>query len=135
MGHKNWKDMTVKLDSSTGVLTEITSSVNQNSLRHAMNLIEEEWFGQKRNTYQSGKAGATASLNGMVNSTTEGILGPLVGNHTTVTKTIQIYNGIKYYNGEVWPTGIEFSGRVGELQVWSGDFTFSSAVNRTSTAL
>lgn len=135
MANLTWKGMTVKLDGSTGALTDITAYVNQASLAAALEALEDTALNDEERTYLSGLAGATVSLNGFVNSTTEGIFGPLVGNRTTATKTFEYYNAVKYYNGEAWITDVEMSGEAGQLQVWSASLTYTGAINRTSVGL
>jgi hypothetical protein len=70
-----------------------------------------------------------------VNTTTDGIFGPLVGNRTSVAKTCQFYNGIKYYRGEFYPTSVRFSGAMQALQVFSAELTLDGAATRTSVGL
>ena len=133
MAHKSWKNITIKIDNATQTLTEITSSVNTQSLTGLQSILEDSALGDEERTYLPGLAGATVSLNGFVNSTTDGIFGPLIGNHTSVPKTLQVYNGQKFYYGEAYPTNVAFSGNVDTLVAWSSDFTFSGAVTRSST--
>lgn len=135
MANKIYKDLAIKLDSSTAVLTAITSWTNQASLQAAMDVIEDSALNTEERTYAPGLAGATVQLNGFVNSTTDGIFGPLVGNRTSLTKTVEWYNGLKYYNGEAYPTDTQYSGNVNDMQTWSCTLTFTGAINRTSVAL
>lgn len=135
MANKFWKDMTVAIDDSTGTLTAITDYVNNASLAAALDLLEDTVLSDEERGYAPGLAGATLPLNGWVNSTTEGIFGPLAGNRTSLTKTAEFYNGVKYYNGETWVGDLEFSGQAGQLQTWSATLTFDGAVTRTSVTL
>lgn len=133
MAHKTWTDVKAYLDNASGSLTEITASTNQVSLTGVQAILDDSVFGNRNSVYLPGIAGATYTLNGFVNSTIEAMLGPLIGNQTSVTKTAQFYDGLKYRYGEVYPTNIVFSGSVNTIQAWSGDFTFSGAVTRSST--
>jgi len=135
MANQTWKGMLAKIDNATGALTDITSYVNQASISAALEALEDTALNDEERTYLSGLAGATVSLNGFLNSTTEGIFGPLVGNRTTLTKTFQGYNNLKYYSGETWVTDVEMSGEAGQLQVWSASLTFTGAILRTSTSV
>jgi hypothetical protein len=135
MAHKSYKDVAVKIDNAAGALTAITGSVNQLSLAAALNLLDDSGMGDDDKTFLPGMHGKTISLNGWVDSTTEGIFGPLVADRTSVTKTVELYNGIKYYNGEVYPGNVQISGAADALETWSSDFTFADGMNRTSVAL
>ena len=63
-----------------------------------------------------------------------GIFGPLVGNRTSLTKTVDYYNGIKHYTGEVYPENVAFSGSVNSLVTFSATLRFDGAVTQTSVA-
>lgn len=135
MADKVFKDLRVWIDNAAGTLTEITSHVNSESLTSTMNLLQNTALSDEEHTYLSGVAGATDTINGFWNSTVEGIFGPLIGNRTTKTKTMQLYDGVKYFNGEVWAGNIGRSGSVDTLLTFSADVTFTGAVTRTSKAL
>lgn len=135
MANQTWKGMKVSIDSAAGSLTDITAYVNQASIAGALEALEDTSLNDEERSYLPGLAGATLSWNGFLNSTTEGIFGPLVGNRTTITKTVQVYNNVKYYYGETWVTDVEISGEAGQLQVWSASLTFDGAVSRTSTSV
>lgn len=134
MAHKTYKNMTFKIDNSSAAITALTGSMNQASLASALSTIEDSAFGDSQRTYLPGLAGLTISMNGFSNSTTDAIFGPLM-NRTSITKTVEYYNGDRYYNGEVWVTGVTYSGSVNDLATWSFDATFDGAVTRTSVAL
>ena len=133
MANKWFFDTVVSIDNASGSTARITSYVNNHSIQSALNLMDQTGGGVTAHTFLPGLAGATISLNGFVNSTTSGIFAPLVGNRTSITKTLGINNGVKWFKGEVWPSGIQFSGTPDNLETWSGDFTFEGAVSYTST--
>lgn len=135
MAHQTYKAVTVRIDGAAATLVAITGSVNSQSIQGVLNLLEDVGMGDSDGTVLPGVHRKTVSLNGFVNSTTEGIFGPLVTARTSISKTYEIYNGVKYYNGEVWPGNVQFSGNADDLQVWSADLTFDGAANRTSVAL
>ncbi len=135
MAHRTYKDWAIKLDNAAGSLTAITGSVNAVSLQAALNLLEDSGMGDDDRTYVPGLHGKTEPLNGWVDSTVVSRIGPLVTDRTSITKTIEVYNGIKYYNGEVWPANVQMSGNVDDMQTWSVDATFEGGMNRTSVAL
>lgn len=136
MANKIYKDMVIKMDSSTGVLKDITSYLSSASIRSVQDTIEDTGMGDEERSYLFGLAGASAPLAGMVNSTTDDIFGPLIGNRTTATKTLQYtaYTG-RVYRGEVLVTSVEYSGSTNSLETFSAEATFDGAMTRTSVAL
>lgn len=136
MANKIYKDMVIKMDSSTGVLKDITAYLSSASIRSVQDTIEDTGLADEERSYLFGLAGATAPLAGMVNTTTDDIFGPLIGNRTTATKTLQYtaYSG-RVYRGEVLVTSVEYSGSTNSLETFSSEATFDGAVTRTSVAL
>jgi len=136
MAHKTGRDMSFRIDSATGVLVDLSGDVNNQSLARAVNLLEDTGMGEEEKTFLPGLAGTTVSINGMVNTTTDAIFGPLVSDNTSRTKTVEFkkYSG-RLYNGEVLVGGYEVSGSPDSLETFSADLTFTGAVNRTSVAL
>lgn len=135
MAHLWSKTAVIKIDDSTGALTAITSSVNNQSIQGVLSLLEDNSLADTDATFIPAMHHKTATFNGWVNSTTDGIFGPLVSDRTSITKTLEIYDGISYYNGEVYPTNVQISGSKDTLQTWSADLQISGAANRTSVAL
>ncbi len=133
MANKTYKDVTFKIDNAAGTITEITAYVNQASLQRAIGLLEDTALSDANKSVLSGLAGTTLPINGFVNTTTDGIFGPMIQTATSVTKTVQYgaYTG-RYYKGEALPSNIKYSGQVGGLQMFSVDLTFDGAVTRTS---
>lgn len=136
MANKTYKDVAFKIDNAGGTLTDISSFVNQVNLQRALNLLEDTSLADANKSVLAGLAGTTVSINGFINTTTEGIFGPLVNAATSVTKTAEFraYTG-RYYNGEVLLSNVQISGSVDNLQTFSADAQFDGAVNRTSVAL
>jgi len=135
MGHKTYKDFVIKLDSATGVLTAITGSVNSLSIAATLNLLDDSGMGDDDKTYLPGMHGKVFTLAGWLDSTVEGIIGPLIADRTSLVKTLEVYNGIKYYNGEVRLGNQQSGGSVDTIETWSVDATVSAGLNRTSVAL
>ena len=136
MPHKTSIDMAFRIDSSTGVLKDISGSVNSQALATALSLLEDSGMGDEERTFLPGLTGATIDLNGFLDTTTEGIFGPLVGNRTSRTKTVEFTAyALRFYNGEVRPSAVGISGSPDTLEVWSASLTFDGAVNRTSLAI
>lgn len=142
MANRIYKDQWFKIDNSTG-LTDITSYISSVSLRSTQDTIEDSAMGDTEKQYLFGLAGASIPISGMVNTTTDAIFGPLIGNRTTATKTVEyrIYttnstgNVGMFYNGEVLVTSVEYSGSTNSLQTFSAEATFDGAINRTSAGL
>lgn len=136
MGHKTHADMAMHIDDATGSLVAISGSVNSQALASALNVLEDSGMGDHERTYLPGMAGATLELNGFVNTTTDAIFGPLVGNRTSRLKTVMFTaHALRFYTGEVYPTAVQYSGAPDTLETWSASFTFSGAVTRTTKAL
>jgi hypothetical protein len=136
MANTIFKDMTIKLDNAAGTLTDITSWLSSASIRSVQDTIEDTGMADEEKSYLFGQAGASVPLAGMVNTTTDGILGPLIGNRTTATKTFQYtaYTG-RVYRGEILVTSVEYSGSTNSLQTFSAEGTFDGVMIRTSVAL
>lgn len=132
MSNKTYRDISVKVDNASGSLTAITTYINQASIQSTLSLMEDTALGDDERSFLPDLGGATVTINGFINSTTDGIFGPLVGQRTTVTKTVQYGNGVKFYYGEAYPNNVQTSGAVGSLLTFSADFTFDGGVTRTS---
>ena len=145
MANKTYKDMRFKLDkpNTTGtlVLTDITSYVNQASLQRAINLLDDSSLADANRSVLTGLAGTTLSINGFVNTTTDGTFGPIIAAATSVTRTFEYRTHMtnstvgRFYNGEVLFSNIQYSGSVDSLQTFSADMTVDGAVNRTTVPL
>lgn len=143
MANKIYKDMRIKIDNASGTLTDITAYLSSASIRHVQDIIEDTAMGDDERQYLFGLAGASIPLAGMVNTTTDGIFGTLIGNRTTVAKTIEYRaystnstgSAGRFYNGEVLVTSVEYTGSTNTLQTFSAEATFDGAVNRTSVQL
>lgn len=136
MANKTFKDFAFSVDNSGGTLTDITAYINSDELAGDLSLLEDTSEADDERSYLPGVAGATVTVSGFVNSTTEGIYGPLVGNRNTTTKTVQFqhFSG-QYHNGETYVNNVRFSGGSDAMRVFSADHTFDGLVNRTSVAL
>ena len=135
MANKTYADLAVKLDSSAGTLTTITCQINSVELEGTQTTIDDTTICDTEMSVLPGIAGARLTLNGVVNSTTDDMFGPLIGNRTSITKTAEFYNGLKYYNGEFLPTSVRFSGTKQDMQTWSAELVLDGAANRTSVGL
>ncbi len=136
MANTTMRDMGFKIDGASATLVDIKAYCKQADLQRTLDLIEDSAMSDTNRSYLHGLAGTTISINGMVNTTTDGIFGPLVNAATSVTKTVE-YKAYanRFYNGEVLLTNIQYSGSTNSLQTFSASATFDGAVNRTSVAL
>lgn len=143
MPNKIYKDMRIKLDDAAGTLADLTSYLSSASIRSVQDTIEDTSMADEEKSYLFGQAGATIPLAGMVNTTTDPIFGPLVGNRTTRTKTIEYRayttnstgNQGRFYSGEVLLTSVEYSGSTNSLQTFSAEAVFDGVVTRTAVQL
>ena len=147
MANLTYKAMRFKFDkpNTTGtlVLTDITAYVNQASLQRAINLLDDSSLADANRSVLTGLAGTTISINGFVNTTTDGTFGPMIAAATSVTRTFEYRthatnstgNVGRFYNGEVLLSNVQYSGSVDNLQTFSADMTVDGAVNRTTAAL
>lgn len=137
MANKTFKDMGFRLaGNGTSVLSDITAYINQQDLKATLSLIEQTAMGDTKRRYIPGLTGNTMTINGMVNSTTDGIFGPLISASTSVSKRSEFKSyANRFYNGNVFLSDVTYSGRTNQLQTFSANLTFDGALNRTSVAL
>jgi hypothetical protein len=133
MANRTWKGMTVKLDGSTGSLDTLTTVVNKITLAGKYEMLDDTSLNDEEQSYIAGLASATVSINGFSNSTTDASFAPIVGNRTTLTRTLKIYNGNKWFQGEVVPSGIEISGAPNTLQLWSFSGNLDGPLTNTTS--
>jgi hypothetical protein len=133
MGNRTWKGMIVKLDGSTGAAVDLTAYCNSIEPKGKLALLDDTSLNDEEESFVAGLAGATVGANFFSNSTTDPIFSPVMGNRTTVTKTLRLYNGNKWFAGEVYPNGVAFSGKPGSLQLWSTELTFDGPVSNTTS--
>jgi len=134
MANKWGNDVVVVVDDAAGSTARITAYTNQAGIQGASDILDQTGFGNTTPDIVHGIARASIPLNGFVNSTTDGIWGPLIGARTSVTKTCSFYNGLRYYTGEFLPDNVEYSGDPSSLQTWSVNLVIDGAVSRTSVA-
>lgn len=136
MANLIYKNETVKIDNAAGTLTDITPYLTSFSMSGSQDTIEDTAMGDEERSYLFGLAGGTFSLAGIVNSTTDGIFGPLIGNRTTATKTLQHAATTNIvHRGETLVTSVEYSGSTNSLQTWSCSATLDGVMIKTSVPL
>ena len=136
MANTTYRDMAFRLDNASASLTALTAYLNQVDLQRTLDLIEDTAMGDTNRQYLHGLAGSTFTISGMVNTTTDGIFGPLVAAATSITKTFEYKAyAARFYSGEVLLTNVQYSGSTNSLQTFSVSATIDGAITRTSVAL
>ena len=135
MSNLTWKGTTFKIDnaSSTPVLTDLSAYTNKVDIKGDLEALEDTALNDEERSYVAGLAGANLSANLFGNSTVNGIFAPLLGNRTSITKTVRYYDGNKWYAGETLITEVSQSGAAGALQTWAITGLFDGAVGNTTT--
>jgi hypothetical protein len=133
MGHVQSDVASFRIDDSTGAIAVISGSVNSVSMDGGQELLEDTGLGDSRRTVVAGLGSASnASVNGMLDSTTEAIFGPLTDG-TSITKTVGIgFVTGQYLNGEVWPESVTLAMNAGEISTWSVNLRAQDGLTRTS---
>jgi hypothetical protein len=136
MANYIFKDETIKIDNASASLTDITAYCTSLTVNGSQDLIEDTGMSDEEKSFLFGQAGATLSLAGILNSTTDAIFNVLIGNRTTATKTFQhtMASG-KVLRGEFLNTAVETSGATNSLQTWSYSATLDGVMIKTSVAL
>lgn len=133
-----YKNEVLKWDNSTGTATTITSWITSETLSGSQDTIEDSSMADEEKSYLAGMAGATLSLTGIVNSTTNGLFGPYLGNRTSVARTYQRASNTTnsttglILRGEFLVTGVEYSGSNNSLQTFSLSAICDGAMVKTS---
>lgn len=137
MAHQISSAAAVKLDDNTGVLVAISGSVNSVTINGGNALVDDTGIGDSRRTeIRDVDPIMEISLNGMLNTTTEAIIMPLMDG-TGVAKTVEILTlSGKYISGEANVAAVSHSIPIG-LQTWSLSLRTSDTTGfaRTSVAL
>jgi hypothetical protein len=134
---KSHRDMSAKVDNASGTLTSIGAYCSQQALAHAIDMLDVTGMGRTLQHFQPGLGKLEITLNGYINTTTDGIFTPLVSTNTSMSKTVefQVYAG-RYVNSEFWVSSVDVSGSRDSLETWSAKFALATTViNRTSVAL
>ena len=127
-----FNDMQLKVDNAAGTLTEISGSVNQASLQGTQDLLDSTTLNSSTKGNFPGLAGASLPISGFINTTTDGIFGPLVGNRTSIAKTFAFYHGEKWFTGEMYPVDVQITGSANDLVTFSANLTLDGTITRTS---
>lgn len=132
-----WKDEGFRIaGNGTQALVDISAQINSIQEQNTITDLDTTGMGQSSKTRLNGLADHAYNLNGFLNSTVKGILGP-IKNGTSVAKRFEHKQKASsaYTNGYVLPTSIQFSGAVDDQQLFSVTFVTSGVINQTSVAL
>lgn len=138
MANLIYKNEKIKWDNSTGTATDITAWVTSETLSGAQDTIEDSGMSDEEKSYLAGMAGTTLSLSGIVNSTTNGLFAPYLGNRTTALRTYQRAANMTnsttglILRGEFLVTGVEYSGSNNSLQTFSLSAIADGIMTKTS---
>ena len=128
------KILDFKLDGAAATIVSLEGYLNSASLQASFDILDETAFGDENPDISHGIARMSIPISGFINTTTEGIFGPLMGNNTTLSKTYGFYNGVRWYTGECLPDSVDFSGTPDTLLTFSANLLIDGAVTRTSVA-
>ena len=138
MAHDNSSVAGFFVDSSTGVLTDISAHVNNVTINGGNGLIQDTGLGFDRHTETLDiQPVATIAVTYMCNSTTDAIFSPVLASGTTVAKTVQVLlRSGSYISGESNIGPVSQSIPIG-LQTGTTEFhsTSSTGFDHTSVAL
>lgn len=133
MANLTHRDNAFHLDNASATLTNLSTYVNSQDLDRTINMLEDTGMGLEEATFLTGLGGTTVSINGFVNTTTDAILGPLMADNTSLTKTFAYrVSASRFYKGESWVNNIKYSGSKDSLQTFSASLTITGVVTRTS---
>lgn len=133
MANKVWKGIIVKLDGSTGSITDITSSVNNVTFSSETEMLDDTSLNDEERSYVAGLAGGTFEFNAWSNSTTDPMFQSVMVNRTTATRTFKYYNGAVWWQCETLISNAEISGEAGQLQAWSVTCTIDGPATNTTS--
>lgn len=133
MANLIYKGETIKWDNSTGTATDITSWLTSESLSGSQDTIEDSSMADEEKSYLFGMAGATLSISGIVNSTTNGLFAPYLGNRSSVARTYQRgATSALILRGEFLVTSVEYSGSNNSLQTFSMSAILDGVMTKTT---
>lgn len=133
MAFTHGKDSVIKLDNSSGTLTDISSYVNNVDFPETADVAETTTLGAGNKTYIVGLKDATMSITGLWDSALDAILGAVVGQAATLSFEYSPEGtgaGAIKYSGECILTSYAQSSPVGDVVAYSADFQVTGAVTR-----
>ena len=134
MANWTWKDMNLSIDNASTAMTAIGLYVNSQSLASAITILESTGMGATSRTKQNGLPNISIPISGFLNSTTEGIFGPIISGTSVAKKfSIQAATG-RHFTGSCFPSNIQFSGTPDTLELFSTTLELTGACTRTAVA-
>lgn len=136
MSFLHGKNTVVKVDNSSGTLTDISAYCNNVDFPEDVDAPEVTVFGDNSREYlPGGLKGATMSISGFWDSTLDGVLGPIVGNSSSVTFEYGPQgsgSGSVKYTGEAILTNYTQTSPADGAASFSADFQITGDVSRTT---
>ena len=133
MAFVHGKSSVLKLDNSSGSLTDISALVNNVDFPETADVAETSVLGASNKTYIVGLKDATISLSGLFDATADAIFGAVVGQTATLSFEYSpegTASGKIKYTGECILTNYAMSSPVGDVVAYSADLQVSGAVTR-----
>lgn len=127
------RNLAFHLDNSAGTLTDISAFVNSIDMGREIAALEDTGLGLEERTFVPGLGGAKLTINGFVNTTTDGIFGPAyISDNTSATKTFAYrLHSTRFYKGEAWAS-VSYAGSFDSIQTFAATLTLTGAMTRTS---
>ena len=133
MAFVHGKDSVIKIDNSSGSLTDISAYVNNIDFPISADVAETTVMGVDNKTYIVGLKDASLSISGLWDATIDGILGVVVGQSATLSFEISpegTASGKIKYTGEMICTEYGQNPPVGDVVSYSASFQVTGAVTR-----
>lgn len=125
------------IDNSAGVLTDISTGMNDVSLPTAADTVEVTGFTDTAKNYVMGLKSANGSIGGGFSTTVDTVLSGIVG--STDTKSFEYYpystaSGSVEKKGECFVTAYDIKGSVSGAITYSANIIVSGGVTSTTAA-
>ena len=133
MAFTHGKDSVFKLDNSGGSLTDISAYINSVDFPETADVAGTSVLGASSKSYIVGLKDSTIAIDGLWDSTVDGILGAVVGQSATLSFEYSpegTTGGNIKYTGECILTSYSQSSPVGDVVSYSADFQVSGDVTR-----
>ena len=133
MAFVHGKDSVIKVDNSSGSLTDISAYVNSVDFPLTADTAETTVLGKDIKTFIAGLKDSTLGLSGLWDATLDGMFGVTVGQSATLSFELSpegTSSGKVKYTGEAICTNYSVSSPVGDAVAWSADLQVSDSVTR-----
>jgi hypothetical protein len=123
------------MDSSAGTLVEFSSDVNSLGVGPGREALDDTGSNSDDRSRVPGIRNNVWPISFFVDTTSSLYRALLAAERSSVTKTVQYYDGLQYQNGEVVVSDLQHSGDGKALATGSANLNFDGSVNYTSVAL